>query len=322
MATSANPRGKTANLRFKDQGDFSTPAGGDYIQTVFYSESLGEAEGLESDELLGSERNNNRDQEKPAPGLSTHSGDVVVPLCVNHLPYWLTGLLGAPATTGAGPYVHVFTSGKEELPYRTLEIEKRAGAAFFQHVGCLVSSMSFNFNRSAGYRQVTVGLVGRSEEKLGASAAGAPAALLALAQIPAAKGVLRIDGVTAADFLGGSLQVQNNPAADEALNGTKYVSGYLLDDPATGSGSMQVRYKDETYYDLMKAGEPIEVELEFALSATMKISFLMAAVRFEKGPFAPISGPGGLQAELTFRCEQTPTSPMLTVTVTNGIATY
>lgn len=231
-------------------------------------------------------------------------------------------LLGAPVTTGAGPYTHVFTSGGEVLPYRTLEFEKRAGAAFFQNIGMLGAGLSFDTARAGGFRQATINLVGRNQSKAALSGGGSPAAQLALNQISAAKGLMRIDTVDAAHFLGGSFSYQNNPAPDEALNNTEYLSGYLLDEDATCSGTNRVRYLNDSYYDIMVAGNSVALELEFEISATAKILFALPAVRFERTPFAPISGPGGLEAEFNWQAHQTDSAAMLTVTVTNQVASY
>lgn len=322
MPTSPTPRGKTANLLFADQADFATPASGNYTSTPFYTENLGDGEPLESDPLLGTARTNNRDQTKPAPGLVTMGGDIVVPMDVNHLPYWLTMLFGAPTTSGAGPYDHVFTSGGETLPYRTIEIEKRAGAAFFQNVGLLAAGFSFDTARAGGFRQATINLLGRSQTKLGATGGGVPAAPLALGQLPGAVGLMRIDSVEAANFLGGSFNYQNNPTPNDDLTGDKYLAGYSLDEDATCGGSNRVRYVNDAYYDIMAAGDPVALELEFSISANATLLLAMPAVRFEKGPFAPINGPGGLEAEFNWRAEQTDSAAMLTVTVTNQIASY
>lgn len=322
MPTAATPRGKTANLLFGDQADFATPATGNYTSTPFYTEGLGESEPLTSDPLLGTTRNNNRDQTAPAPDLVTMGGDIVVPMDANHFPYWLTMLFGAPVSSGAGPYTHVFTSGGEVLPFRTIEIEKRAGAAFFQNIGCLASAFSFDTARAGGFRQVTVSLVGRNQVKLSSSGGGTPAAQLGLAQIPAAKGLMRIDSVDAAHFLGGSFNYANNPSPDESLTGDQYLAGYTLDEDATLGGSSRVRYVTDGYYDIMAAGTPVALELEFELSANAKILFAMPEVLFEKGSFAPINGPAGLEADFTWRANQTDAAPMLTVTVTNQIASY
>ena len=131
-----------------------------------------------------------------------------------------------------------------------------------------------------------------------------------------------INGVSAAHVLGGSVTYANNPEEDASINGTPYASGYLLDQDATASGAMQLRYVDETYFDLMTAGDPVAIELEFGSAADAKIVFALPAVRFEKGAFAPISGPGGLQADLNWRGEQSAAAAMMSVTVTNQIASY
>ena len=322
MPTAATPRGKTANLLFGTQADFATIAAGNYTRTLFYSESLAEASPFETDPILGLPRDNNRDATRPADGLASLSGDLVVPVDVNHFPYWLTALFGAADTTGAGPYVHTFTSGKEVLPYLTIEVEKRAGAAFFQSLGCLASALNLDWTRAAGFRQATVAILGRNQVKSGASVGGTPPAILDRAPLSAAQGLLRINGVTAAHVLGGSLAYANNPEEDQSLNGTPYASGMLLDQDATATGAIRLRYVDETYYDLMLAGNPVAMELEFSSGAGAKVVFAMPAVRFEKGGFAPVSGPGGLQAELNWRAEQTDAAPMLTVTVTNGVVSY
>ncbi|EFO33900.1 conserved hypothetical protein [Roseibium sp. TrichSKD4] len=322
MPTSATPRGKTANLLFSDQADFHTASEGTYLATPFYSENLGESEPQEADPLLGTDRHNNRDQTGPAPGLVSMSGEVVVPMDVNHLPYWLTMLFGSPVTSGDGPYTHVFTSGGEVLSYRTIEVEKRAGAAFFQNVGCLAAGISFDTARASGFRQATVSLVGRSQTKLAASKGGSVAEQLPLGQIPAAKGLMRINGVDAANFLGGSFNYQNNPSASDDLTGDKYLAGYALDEDASCNGSGRVRYVNDAYYDIMAAGDPVSMELEFSLSQSARILLSLPTVRFEKAPFAPVSGPGGLQAEFNWRAEQTAHKAMLSVTVENGVEAY
>ena len=85
---------------------------------------------------------------------------------------------------------------------------------------------------------------------------------------------MRINGVQAAHVLGGSFTYANNPEEDQSLNGTPYASGFLLDQDATASGSMRLRYVDETYFDLMTAGDPVAMELEFASSAAARFAVL------------------------------------------------
>jgi len=322
MATSAKPRGKTANLLFGTQTQFDQAATGNYLSTFFYSENLGETEPFEENPLIGLSRNNNRDATEPQPGLLSAAGDIVVPLDANHFPYWLTMLFGQPNTTGAGPYTHVWTSGSEVLPWRTIEVEKRAGLAFYQTLGVVANGMSLDATRGGGFRQVTLNCLARNQVKLTTSGGGTPPAMVPTSLLPASQGLLRVNGALAGNFLGASINYQNGFADDESINGTKFVSGYDLDTEAQLTGNGRVRYTDDTYYDIMNAGAPVALELEFGEAADARINFAMPAVRFDRAPFAPINGPGRLESEFGFRAEQTTGAPMLTVTVTNNVDAY
>ncbi|WP_029066564.1 phage tail tube protein [Labrenzia sp. DG1229] len=322
MGTTAKPRGKTANLLFGTQTAFDTAAIGNYISTFFYSENLGESEPFEQNPLIGLARNNNRDATEPQPGLLTASGDIVVPLDANHFPYWLTMLFGAPVTSGAGPYTHVWTSGSEELPWRTIEVEKRAGAAFYQNIGVVTNGFSLDATRGGGFRQVTLNCLARNQVKLSSTGGGSPAAMVPTSLLPASQGLLRVNSVLAGNFLGASINYQNGFSEDGSINGTKFVAGFDLDDEAQLTGNGRVRYVDDTYFDIMSVGDPVALELEFGEAADAKINFAMPAVRFDRAPFAPINGPGRLESEFGFRAEQTTGAPMLTVTVTNNVDSY
>lgn len=69
----------------------------------------------------------------PVPGAGDRLGSVDIPLDVEGTGWWLTGLFGAPTTTGTGPYTHVWQSGADTIPSYTLEIghPKLATPVFF-----------------------------------------------------------------------------------------------------------------------------------------------------------------------------------------------
>ena len=204
----------------------------------------------------------------------------------------------------------------------TLEIEKRAGVAFFQNIGCLISGLSLNSAKEAGYRQVDLTLVGRNQVKLSSSAGGTPPTQMVRAPLRSSVGLIKLDGSQVGEVLGFSWSYQNSEASNDEINGSEYPAGYILDGVAQCNGDLTVRYKDETFYDRAQSGAAHLVELEYAISGTEKIVFSMPGIRFEKAPFAPISGPGGLQAQLNWRAEQTASDGMVTITVTNSIDVY
>ena len=322
MPTNSNPKGRATNLLVNLQADYDTPATGNYVSTLFYSETLAETEDKQDDSVLGLARVNDRDQTQMAPGLKSLSGGLTVPLDINHIGLWLYALFGAPETTGTDPYTHVFTSGADQLPYLTIEFEKRKGAAFFQNVGLVASSLALNMGREGGYRQAELQFVGRNENKLEATAGGTPEAQMARQAVPAMKGLMQLDGVDVAELVGLDLSYANNPSADESINGTDYNSGYDLDETATCSGSVTLRYKDESFYDRAVADSAHAVDLVYQIGTDASLTLSMPAVRFARGPIAPISGPGGMQAQLDWSAEQSDTDAMLVATLVNSIADY
>lgn len=57
------------------------------------------------------------------------AGTITSPFCLNNVGWWLKMLCGAPATTGAGPYTHVFTHGLGVRPTSLLEMALASASA-------------------------------------------------------------------------------------------------------------------------------------------------------------------------------------------------
>lgn len=108
----ALPRGKMTDVLLKAQPAFGTAASGNYARTFAYSFELGEKFGLPDDPILNPSRTNDRDMTAPAPDVRRHDGRFSVPLDLNHIGYWLVGLLGAPVTTPIAATGSIFFSGQ------------------------------------------------------------------------------------------------------------------------------------------------------------------------------------------------------------------
>lgn len=320
MPTSALPRGKTLNVRFLDEVVFGTPVADDYTPTFIYSHTLEEKEPFESDPLLGVVRNNNRDTTEPAPGLPDGTGDIVAPVDFNHIGWLLKGAFGAATVTGeADPYTHVFKSGGEVLPYRTLEAQV-APALFFQYAGVFINKLSFDIGRAAGFDRVTAACIFKKETKLTATAAGTPADAWALDRAAKTLPVFKMDDATAG-YVTGLKAEYDNKAKALSFVGDKYISGIDLDEEATFTGSIDVRFKDSTYYDKGVSGAAFGGEILWSKSGNRSLSLLTPAMRLERKGL-PISGPGGITQSYNFRCEQTDDAPMLTATLKSLVAAY
>ncbi len=317
------PRGMQIELLAKTQVDFATAAIGNYTRTFAYEASLMEKAALEDDPLLGQPRHNDRDTLGSVLGLPAHDGQIVVPLCLNHLGFWLVSLFGLPSTSGIDPdYEHVFNSGAETIPYRTVEIKVAAegGDRFMQHTGIIANRMTLELSRAANFQRVTIDTLGRQETKLPTSAGGTPEAPWALARLLAATGVLKIDAVTPADLLSINATYDNKLQGLE-FAGSNYVSGYDTDEAATFTGTMRVRFKDFAHYDRAVASTPAALEFLWQTSATRQFSLAAPVVKFERQG-VEIRGPGGIEQSFNFRAEQSPSAPTLTATLRNEVPAY
>lgn len=320
MPTSALPRGKTINVLFNDEANFGTPAVTDYTSTFLYSHSLEEKEPFEDDSLLGVTRNNNRDTTEPAPGLPDAAGDIVAPIDFNHIGWLLKGAFGEATVTGeVDPYTHVFKSGGEVIPTRTVEIQT-AAAMFLQYAGVFINKLAFDISRAAGYDRVTASTIFKSETKLGASAGGEPAAAWALDRAPKTLPIFKMAGVQAA-YITGLKAEYDNKATALAFVGNRYISGIDLNDEATFAGSIDIRFADSTYYDLGVSGAPFAAEILWGKSVGRSLSLAAPAMRLERKGL-PVTGPGGITQSFNFRCEQTSGAAMLTATLKSLVPEY
>lgn len=326
MPTQQRPRGRNISILMGDQAvDFDTAAAsGSYRPVQVYSESISDQEPFEEDPLLGATGlDNNRDSQEPAPGLRRGSGSVTVPLCLNNIGLWLGGLFGAPDTSGEeAPYTHVFASGGEALPYRTIEVRKRTGR-FHQHIGCLVAAGRFRVaGAEGGFRRAEFDLMHKLTNRLEASAAGSPLSALALSRVPAAKGIVRVDSTVTGVCLSLDATYDNRPTAREFVGQDGVIAGFDLDEFAASSLTLRVRYVDDTFAAMMGDGSTHAVEIEYpGATAGHKLVLAWPAVRFERGGI-PIEGPGGIEVQMTGRAEQTSGAPMLTATLVNAIEEY
>src|SRR3712207_4475869 len=112
--------GSNAHLLLKREDTYGTAANGDYIRMPFTKCSLGSEQGLIEDAVLGY----GRDPKAPLRDVIHDEGEIGIPLDPNAIGFWLTGLLGNPATTekNDGHYEHVFRSGALSLPSYTIEV--------------------------------------------------------------------------------------------------------------------------------------------------------------------------------------------------------
>lgn len=323
MATAAAPRGKLSEVLLKDESAYGTAATGNYQKTLIYEDSLDDPEPFENDPILGVAQTNARDQADPAPGLPQGvGGNLIVPLDLSHLWFWLKGAFGAPVTVEDvedTDYTHTFVSGGEVLPHRTIE-RKAAGSIFFQHTGMLVNTLAFTASRRAGYDRVTVGMMGRKQAKITSTGGGTPGDIIARDPVPAFLPVLKIDTVAVADVISVEATFNNMATAQDYLGDSEgRPTGHDLDGEATFTGSMRLRFRTAAMFDLAKAKTPFAFELLWQKSAARSLSLQAGRVRLEPTG-VPVNGPGRIEQNFNFVAAQSGSAAMLTAVLKNGLA--
>ena len=321
MPTLNTPIGKTLELGLGTEATYGVKPAGPIPATPVYTSRVTSSKPLENDPLLGGAQNNGRDSTAPAPGLVACGGSVEAPLDFNHIGHWLHLFFGDAVKTGAGPYTHVFASGKLQLPSKILQ-QKLAGR-LNQAFGVVGRTMRFQLGQAAGYRRVTMDLGARDDSVFtGADIATneiTRSAALAYSPFPAARGELLIGGTPVASLLSFDGTYDTALAEERYTDNSDAVSGWAPGDrEASWAGTMTIRWLEATYEAMARAETDQAMTVRYQSSASLSLA-LTGLMRLER-PDMSIDGPGKLQQQIRFRGMQTGAAPMLTATLINAIA--
>lgn len=200
----ARAYGANAQLLGKFETVYGTPPSGNYIKFPFVSTDLGSEQGLIASDLLGQ----GRDPSQPIRDVIRVEGNVVVPVDLRNFGHWLKALLGAPTTTGSGPYTHTFVSGASSFPSISLEVGMPEVPIFFTEAGVRVNSAQLTFARS-GAANATLNCIAQGETDAGVTGGGTPttATLTRFNQFLAS---IKKDGLQLGNVTGGQLTYSNN----------------------------------------------------------------------------------------------------------------
>ncbi len=311
----ARAYGANAQLLGKFETVYGTPPSGNYIKFPFVSTDLGSEQGLIASDLLGQ----GRDPSQPIRDVIRVEGNVVVPVDLRNFGHWLKALLGAPTTTGTGPYTHTFASGAASLPSLALEVGMPEVPIFFTEAGVRVNSAQFTFARS-GAANATLNCIAQGEADAGVTGGGTPttASLTRFNQFQAS---IKKDGVQLGNITGAQLTYSNNLERIETIRSDGKIDGA---DPtiAALTGNIEVRFADTTLIDAATDNTPLELAFAYTIDADKSLTFTAHEVYLPK-PKLAISGPGGVQATFDWQAAKaTAPARMLTVVLKNDVASY
>ena len=307
--------GANAQLLGQFEVAYGTTPSSNFIKFPFVSSGLGSEQGLIESDLLGQ----GRDPAQPMRDVINVDGDLVVPVDVRYFGYWLRALLGVPSTTGTGPYVHSFVSGKQSLPSLSLEVGMPEPNTYFMNAGVRANSVQITFSRSGG-ASATLNCIAQGESRASSSAGGTPTEL-AITRFNQFQGSVKKDGVQLGNVTGAQLTYTNNLEKIETIRDDGKIEGV---DPTVAAltGNIDVRFADTALLDAATDNTPVELSFGYVIDADRSVIFTAHEVYLPK-PKLPIDGAGGIQASFNWQAAKNSVAgQMLTATLTNDVETY
>lgn len=328
MTTSNDPRGRLSELYSAKQTALATAAvspAQSFVRRHFYDFTPSPQSEPQDDEILGGGFHNSIDARPAAPDIERGGVRIAWPLDLAQIGFVLAELLGLPTTTGSGPYVHTFNSGTIQVPTTTFERKFGAGA-FDGAVGAVCRQLAFPIGSDRGFTRLNADYFAREcLEQYASSVAGTPTAVALAARVPRSIGSIKREGAALGSILSGDLTI-SNLLGEDAYHGGRLVDDVQIEGRTVGL-NLTGRFKGSALRDLGKLPvggylpDPQDIELEWALSANLKLVLTVRNVRFAKVGVGT-SGPGRLDVPLRGRAEIDATDPMVTAVLTNSQSSY
>jgi hypothetical protein len=310
--------GASAKLYGKKVSSYGTSPAAPFVNLPFYNYALSPEQNLITPTVLGVSAN--RDPGAPIRDVVNVTGDVEVPIDVNNIGYWLSIMLGLPATTGTTNLTHVFKSGATTaLPSFALE-QAHAAVPNFQVVnGVQAGGVALNFSPS-GEARARFGLVAQGGVNATTSIAGTATsnAFVPAGQfqcsISRAGSALPLTAEASLNFSNG-LEPLRTIRADGKVDG--FVPGIT-----NASGALTVFFADTTLLSQATAGTSAALVMAYTVNGTQSLEINLPEV-YLPVPKIVTPGPGGIRAVFNFQASyNTGQAAMMVATLKNQIASY
>ena len=308
--------GWNAQLLIAEESEYGVMPDTGYRKIPFISSSLDSEQNLLSSNVLGL----GRDPTQPFQDVINVDGDMAVPVDVRNIGIWLKAIFGEPTTTEAdGVYTHAFESGKIAIPSYSLEVGLPEVPQFIRFLGVRANSIAFNFQRS-GEAQVTLNLMAQCE-KGSTTAIDAAPDVYKYTRVSQFQGYIKSGGEFLANVTSANVTYSNNLEKIETIRNDGKVEAIDLG-VASLSGSVSARYADNVLLDKARSGTPVDLELGYQLSDSLKLVIECHEVYLPK-PKRTIDGPNGIECSYDFQgAKNDKVGRMMTVTLVNDVEEY
>ncbi len=310
----ARAQGARAQMALAFETTYGTPPASGYTRMPFATSTLGGDQPLQNSELLGY----GRDPLEPIKDALTVDGDVVIPIDVRAIGFWLKAAFGAPVTSGTDPYTHEFRSGSWDLPSLAIEIGMPEVPSYAMYAGCKLDQLSWSMQRS-GLLTATARLVAQGED-IASSAQTGTLADLTLRRFGHFNGAIRRNGVALGNVVMSEITYANNLDRVETIRADGKIEGADAGMAAL-TGRVDVRFADMVLLDQALAGDPCEITLGWELPGGQSLTLVAHNVYLPR-PRREISGPQGVQASFQWQAAQREGQRMCTLTLVNDVEEY
>lgn len=310
--------GRSATLALQRETAFRTEPGTQAATLMpFHQSSFGRAPNRVDDPTLNGEPLANKRDESDA----SVDGELTSILDLNTIGHWLTLLWGAPETTGAGPYEHVFTLSLDERPSALLEYAYNA-ERYHRFLGVVVNSLAWNILEAE--QNLTINLMGANEVKPRPSAAfDAGPSVVAKARACAKGGqVFDVGGSsTLGDISAASVEITNDLDGQMLADGREGPGYFLLGQPAI-TGTLNGLFAGDGLTDIARNHEtrPLSLVSKSADGAAT-LTLRIPQAEFDE-PKQTIQSSRGIVHEMGYRSYGTPGEDRPTLTLENTVESY
>jgi hypothetical protein len=312
----SRPLGINAVMAAAIEATFGTTPSTGFFKLPFVSHGMGEEQPLIEDDQLGF----GREGLDPTYDVITNDGDIVVPVDLRGIGFWLRQTFGAPttATPSAGKYAHTFTSGATSLPSATVEFGNPDMPIFSAHYGAAVNSMKIDLARS-GMLNATLSMIAQGEADPGTVSIAGAATALRGPRFAQATGSISIDGTPVGDVVSANLSYSNQLDKVEVIREDGRIGGI---DPgkAMSSGSLSTRFTNLALFNKARAKTPVALSFGWKLDGGFSLIFSLPRVFLPK-PKRAIAGPKGIMADFNWQASGA-SGAQLTAVLTNDTASY
>lgn len=297
--------------------------GGVYAKPIMNSLDFGPSRQLDDDPTWNGTGEEATD---PVFGPIDVSGNMAFPVCSRAVGFMLKLLFGAPATVdnGGGSFTHTFKSTGDPLSFSAQRGHPALTVPNWRTaLGVRAGGLQFSMSRT-GRTLFTMPLLGLSDAKDVGGTRDADPVTYAFLPFDNAGGSIKIASSQVANVTGGQFDFTNNLEGVETIRADNALDG--IDPGERGaSGSLDARLgASTTISDLADGGTPGALEYAFTLTSDSNVTLKFQMPRtFFSSARAPISGPGGISQNFSWRAAHDESSGyMLAAVLTNDVESY